>query len=96
MLFNTCLQTGKVHGIYFTEVRTSRAIAKYGELPKVLGNSQINMATRRKLLEACVRSKLLYAPHVWFPNSREINELEVYWYGCLCRMVKGGFSRERD
>ena len=54
------------------------------------------MATRRKLLEACVRSRLLYAPQAWYPNSREINELEVCWYGCLRRMVKGGFSRKRD
>ena len=74
----------------------SRVIAKYGELSKVLGDSQINMATRGKLLEAWVRSRLLYAPQVWCPNTREINELDVCWYGCLRRMVKAGFSRKRD
>ena len=61
-----------------------------------IGDSQINMATRRKLLEACVWSTLLYATQAWYPNSREINELEVCWYGCLRRMVKGGLSRKRD
>ena len=54
------------------------------------------MATRHKLLEACVWSTLLYATQAWYPNSREINELEVCWYGCLRRMVKGGFSHKRD
>ena len=47
-------------------------------------------------MEACVRSRLLYATQAWYPNSREINELEVCWYGCLRRMVKAGFSRKRD
>ena len=47
-------------------------------------------------MEACVRSRLLYATQAWYPNSREINELEVCWYGCLRRMVKGGFSHKRD
>ena len=54
------------------------------------------MATRRKLLEACVRLRLFYATQAWYPNSREINELEVCWCGCLRRVVKSGFSRKRD
>ena len=42
----------------FTDLRITRSIAKFNELRKVLTDTKVNVRTRRKLLEACVRSHL--------------------------------------
>ena len=39
----------------FTDLRKSRAMSKFNELRKVLCDTNVNLHTRRKLLEACVR-----------------------------------------
>ena len=44
---------------YFTEYRVTRAKAKFNELKDVLADPKVNRRTRRKILEACVRSRLL-------------------------------------
>ena len=44
----------------FTELRISRAVGKLNELRNVLADKNINMRTRKKLMEACVRSRLIY------------------------------------
>ena len=42
----------------FTELRITRATAKFNELRAVFSDTNVNIRTRRKLLEACVRSRL--------------------------------------
>ena len=44
----------------FTEYRTARAIAKFNELRNIRTDRVVNMRTRKKLLESCVRSRLTY------------------------------------
>ena len=87
-IFNNSDQT-------FVELRTSSALSKFNQLGKVLRDKEINIASRNKFLEACVRSRLTYATQAWFPNESEISKLEVCWYGCLRRMVRGGFKRKQ-
>ena len=52
------------------------------------------MTTRRKLLEACVRSRLTYGVQAWPPREEKIRKLEVFWIGCLRSMVKGGWKHK--
>ena len=52
------------------------------------------MSTRVKLLEACVRSRLLYSCQSWDLYASEIRKLESIWHGFLRRMVKHGFKRK--
>ena len=80
--------------ICFTEHRVSRATAKFNELRNVLCDIDVNLRTRRKILEACVRSRLLYGTSAWDPKEDEIRKLEVCWNECLRSMVKGGWKRQ--
>ena len=78
----------------FTDHRTARAVAKFNELRTVLCDTNINIRTRRKLVESCVRSRLTYGIAAWFPNEQQIRKLESCWMQCLRSMVKGGWSRK--
>ena len=89
------LVTNRV-GQNFTELRISRANAKFYELARMLKDSEINMGTRKKVLEACVRSRLVYACQAWYPNEKEIHSLEVCWYEILRKMISGGFRRKNQ
>ena len=77
----------------FTELRTSRANGKFFELYRVLTDSAVNMYTRRRILEACVRARLTYGTQACFPNEKEMKRLETCWYGMLRRIVKNGHRR---
>ncbi|XP_071941037.1 uncharacterized protein [Antedon mediterranea] len=52
----------------FTDHRTSSAVGKFHELKEVLKDHDVYMKTRKKVLEACVRSRLLNGTQAWFPN----------------------------
>ena len=82
--------------VCFTEHRVSRATAKFNELRNVLCDSDINLKTRRKILEACVRSRLIYGTSAWNPKEGEIRKLETCWNECLRSMVKGGWRRQES
>ena len=77
----------------FTDLRISRAIAKFNELRKVLCDTDINLRTRRKFLYACVRTRLTYGVEAYFPNEQQITRLEACWNQLLRSMVKGGWKR---
>ena len=62
----------------------------------VLCDTDVNLKTRRKILEACVRSRLIYGTSAWDPNEREIKKLETCWNECLRSMVKGGWKRQES
>ena len=55
---------------------------------------QTRKSTRIKLLEACVRSRLLYSCQSWDLLASEVTKLESIWHGFLRRMVKNGFKRK--
>ena len=77
----------------FTEHRISRTISKFNELRNVLTDINVNLRTRRKLLESCVRSRLTYGTQAWFPNEQQMRKLEICWFQCLRSMVKGRWKR---
>ena len=77
----------------FTDHRVARAVSKFNELRTVLCDSNINIRTKRKILEACVRSRLTYGIAAWFPNEFQIRKLEACWCRFLRSMVKGGWKR---
>ena len=77
----------------FLNHQISSAFSKWNEMKYVLLDKRIFLSTRVKLLEACVRSRLLYSVKAWQLNAKEMQKLESIWCGFLRRMVKGGFSR---
>ena len=52
------------------------------------------MSTRTKILEACVRSRLLYSVQTWQLSATEQNKIESLWHGFLRKMVTNGFKRK--
>ena len=65
------------HTIYtndgtFTDLRVSSALSKFHEMTSILKDGEINMPTRRKILEACVRSRLVCATQAWWPSEAEL------------------------
>ena len=51
------------------------------------------MKTRKKMLESCVRSRLLSGTQTWFPKEVQMKKLKASWIQFLRSMVKGGFKR---
>ena len=45
----------------------------------VLSDKRINMSSRIKILEACVRSPLLYSAQSWELTGSELNKHETIW-----------------
>ena len=45
------------------------------------------------MLEACVRSRLLYSAQSWDLSASELSRLETVWHGFLRKMVTNGFKR---
>ena len=74
-------------------VLQNTAIGTFYELKSVLCDTNVNLRTRRKILESCVRSRLTYGTAAWFPNEQEMKKLEGCWNQCLRDMVKGGWKR---
>ena len=77
----------------FTEHRRSRANAKFNELRKVLSDQDVNIKSRRKILESCVRSRLLFGIDAGIPNESKVKKLETCWFQMLRSMVKRGWRR---
>ena len=78
----------------FTEYRIARANAKFNELRKVLCDYKINKRTRKKIMEACVRSRLTYGLQAAYPNEAQLKKLEACWSQLLRSMVRGGWRRQ--
>ena len=79
----------------FTEHRTASATAKFNEMRNVLCDIRVNLRTRRKLLEACVRTRLTYGTQAWYPKEQEMKELEACWHELQRSMVRGGWGRKK-
>ena len=79
---------------HYLNFRISSAFQKWNELKHVLTDRRILMSTRTKILEACVRSRLLYGVQAWQMSARELRKIESIWHGFLRRMVRNGFKRK--
>ena len=77
-------------------VLCAKVTAKFYELGDLLRDQEVHLSIRKKLLEASVRPRLVYATQSWKPSEEEIKKLEACWYGFLRRMVKGGFRKKTD
>ncbi|KXJ08925.1 hypothetical protein AC249_AIPGENE15244 [Exaiptasia diaphana] len=62
----------------------------------VLKDNRVKMKTRKKILESCMRSRLLYCSEAQLPNEDELKKLETCWFGLLRRMIKNGWKRKKD
>ena len=80
----------------YTDLRISSALSKFSEMGNVLRDGEVDIGIRRKLLESCVRPRLLYATQSWCPYEAEILKLQGCWYGCLRKMVRNGYRRKRE
>ena len=57
---------------HYQTFRISSSFQKWNELKHVLTGKRINMPSRIKMLEACVRSGLLYSPQSWELTASEL------------------------
>ena len=78
----------------YLNFRISSAFQKSNELKHVFIDKRIFMSTRIKLLEACVRSRLLYSCQSWQLTASELQKLESIWYSFLRKMVTKGQKRK--
>ena len=78
---------------HYLSLHISSAFQKWKELKHVLTDKRIFMSTRVKLLEACVRSRLLYSSQSWDLSASEMRKIESTWYSLLRKMVTNGFKR---
>ena len=79
---------------HFLTYRISSAFQKWTDLKHILTDKIIFMSTRIKILEACVRTRLLYSAQSWELSALEIKKLESIWHGFLRKMVTNGFKRK--
>ena len=77
----------------FVDNRILSATGKFNDLKYVLTDHKVTMETR-KILEACVRSRLVYCTEVQLPNEDELRKLESCWHSLLRRMVKNRWKRK--
>jgi len=68
--------------------RISSAFQKWNDLKHVLTDKKITMSTRTKILEACVRNRLLYSVQAWELLAKELIKIESIWHSFLRKMIK--------
>ena len=77
----------------FLNFRISSAYQKWNDLRHVLTDRRVKMTTRTQILEACIRSFLLYSVQAWELSSRELNKIESIWHNVLendCSRLQAG------
>ena len=77
----------------YINFRISSAFHKWNELKHVLTDRKILISTWTRILEACVRSRLLYNVSAWEITTSELRE-ESMWHNFLRKMIKNGFKRK--
>ena len=75
------------------EVRVNGAKAKFASLKRVLCNHRVLLTTRMQLLNAHVRSRLLYACQCWTLTLRQMERIDSTYANFLRCMVRGGHAR---
>ena len=69
------------------------AKAKFASLKRVLCNHRVLLTTRMQLLNAHVRSRLLYACQCWTLTLRQMERIDSTYANFLRCMVRGGHAR---
>ena len=77
---------------HYLNFRISSAFQKWNELKHILADRRILMSTRSKILEACIRSRLLYSVQAWELSGQELRKIESIWCNFLRKMVVNGFK----
>ena len=72
----------------YTELCISKAVGKFYEMKNVFKDHRIDMGTRRKLLETCVRSRLTYGTQAKYVSEAHLKKLESSWMEFLRHLVK--------
>ena len=78
----------------FIDYKISHATSKFDQMNYFFKNKKIALATRIKILEACVRSRITYALQSWRPNETELKKLDTCWFEMLRKMIIGGYRRK--
>ena len=78
----------------FLNFRIASAYQKWNDLKHVLTDRRVKMNTRTKILEACIRSRLLYSVQAWQLSARELKKIESIWHNFLRKMIVHGFKRK--
>ena len=79
---------------HYLNFRISSAFQKWNELKQILTDRRILMSTRLNILEACIRSRLLYSVQAWELSGQELRKIESIWCNFLRKMVVNGFKRK--
>ena len=67
----------------FLKHQIAAAYTKWAEMKDVLTDREIHLHTRIHLLEACVRTRLLYSVQAWKLSAAEVKKLESVWMSFL-------------
>lgn len=61
----------------------------------MLPDNNVNMTTRREILEACVKSRPpdIYGVQAWLPTGEEVRKMKECSFQCFSNMVNGGWRR---
>ena len=65
----------------FLNSRISSVYQKWNDLKHVLTDRRVSMTTRTQIVEACIRTRLLYSVHAWELSSRELDKIESIAHG---------------
>ena len=76
------------------ELRIDTAQCKFYELGKNMMNFRIMLATRVKILNALVRSRLTYSCQTWTLTKKQASHVNAAYMSMLRKMVKGGYRRK--
>ena len=79
----------------FLNFRIASAYQKWNDLKHVLTDWRVKMNARTKILEACIRSCLLYSVQAWQLSARELKKIESIWHNFLRKMIVHGFKRKK-
>ena len=71
----------------------SSAFHKWNELKHILTDRKILISTRTKILQACVRNRLLYIVSAWEIIINKLRKIDSIWHNFLRRMIKDRFKR---
>ena len=78
------------------ELRIECAECKFYELSKKFMNHRIAIATRVKIFDALVRSRLTYSCQAWSLTQRQLQRVSSAYMTMLRKMVKNGFKRRDE
>ena len=77
-------------------LRSDVAECKFYSLSRNLLNKKINLNTRTLMLNALVRSRLLYSCQTWSCTKTQMNNVNATYVSFLRKMVKGGYRRKEN